>query len=267
MLRALRVVRVVRFLGVIKGFPELVVLVQGLGLAFRSITTVLGLLFLVVFMGSIVCRELLRDTPMGKNKFSTIPQSLGTVLMNCSLSRGVTFIPKVWEEHEWCACFLVLYMSVANLTILGTISGILVTTVDTVINLQREQQTVEKLQKDLGELWDSATEDNPDPNATITEWQFWDLVGRDAGRLAAMGIDVEALVDIGDFTFSHHGGAVNAQQFKRLLLDVRVNNAALVKEHKATRQYIFRLLRRSGIVDEGLVREKKELRERFAILS
>merc|ERR1719396_323366 len=79
--RTLRLLRVLRLGRVLRGLPELLVIVRGMSVAFRGIAVMVTLLTITIYLAAIVFRVLLDGTELGSNRFDSIPSSMGTLLI------------------------------------------------------------------------------------------------------------------------------------------------------------------------------------------
>merc|ERR1719258_736544 len=84
MLRMLRLLRLTRMVRLMRSFPELVTLVKGLSIALRSVSSILMLLVLFMYIFSIIFKSQLVDTkdPLLKEYFSGIPRSMWTLFLH-----------------------------------------------------------------------------------------------------------------------------------------------------------------------------------------
>jgi len=148
-LRVLRLVRILRHV------PQLMVIVRGLGIALRAVGCVLILLLTIIYAGAIVCRGLFEGSEFGKEWFPSVLTSMGTLMLECTLSgsRGTELMREAYAEHPFNAFLLLLFVLLANVTMMGILAGILVQTVRTVAEVEREEKTVRELVKTIKELW------------------------------------------------------------------------------------------------------------------
>merc|ERR1719410_1838472 len=59
-----------------------------------------------------------------------------------------------------------------------------------------------------------------------------------ARHLRSLDIDVEGLATVSDFIFHQRGGSISRKEFLHMVLDVRSNKKATVKDHIETRRFV-----------------------------
>merc|ERR1712129_171996 len=59
-----------------------------------------------------------------------------------------------------------------------------------------------------------------------------------ARLLRALDIDVEGLATVSDFVFAQNDGSIGRKAFLQMVLDVRSNKKATVKDHIETRRFV-----------------------------
>merc|ERR1712032_134981 len=74
--RLLRLTRVARLARLLRAFPELLVLCKGALMGLRSVGATLVLLFALIYVYSIMFTQLLSDTDVASEGFSTVPGSM-----------------------------------------------------------------------------------------------------------------------------------------------------------------------------------------------
>merc|ERR1719264_1547037 len=85
-LRILRLLRVLRLGRVLREVPELLVVIRGTAIAFRAILVVILLLTIIIYMGGIVFTVILEGTAIGADRFPSVRSSMGTLLIEGTLS-------------------------------------------------------------------------------------------------------------------------------------------------------------------------------------
>merc|ERR1712129_20954 len=240
--RVLRLLRVLRLARVLQFVPELMVIVRGLGIALRAIIVVLSLLAIIIFVGAIIFRGMLEQSTLGTNRFSTVPSAMGTLMLDCTLSgaRGTHLIREAYRESIWYAGMLLFFVLLANVTIMGVLAGLLVQTVKTVAEVEKEEKSVKDLISTMEELWRWVLQHDTDNSGTIDEREFNRLLAIKETALifSTMGVDVEGMVNVSGFIFDQHGGHMGRRDFLNMVLDLRGGKKATVKDHMETRKFV-----------------------------
>jgi voltage-gated sodium channel len=242
-LRLFRLLRVLRLVRLLRHVPQLMVIVRGLGIALRSVACVLILLLIIIYAGAIVCKGLFEGSPFGKEWFPTVMASMGTLMLECTLSgsRGTGLMREAYTEHPVYAFLLLLFVLLSNVTMMGILAGILVQTVRTVAEVEKEDKTFGNLVKTIKNVWNMAVDIDSDGDGTVSAEEFGDLIKRgDTARVMhAMDVDVEGLISLSGFIFDQNQGRLGRQAFLQMVLDFRRGNKkATVKDHMETRKFI-----------------------------
>jgi len=217
------------------------VIIRGIGIACRAIGVVLALLFIIIYVGAIVFRVALEGTPLGLSRFPDVTAAMGTLLLECTLSgnRGTTLMREAFNQHPACALLVLVFVLLANVTIMGVLTGLLVQTVKTVAEVEKEEKMVKELVRTMDQLWGLVMEQDVDFDGFISGAEFCNLMELpDTVRmLQALEVDVEGLVNVSSFVFEQHGGTLSRSEFLRVILDLRGSKKATVKDHMETRKF------------------------------
>jgi len=240
--RILRLLRVLRLARVLQHVPELMVIIRGIGIAFRAIGVVLALLFIIVYVGAIVFRVASEGTPLGDVRFPDVPTAMGTLLLECTLSgnRGTNLMREAWIEHPAFALLLLFFVLLANVLIMGVLTGLLVQTVKMVAEVEKEEKMVKELVRTMDQLWALVMDQDEDYDGVLSTAEFWRLMENPdtCKLLQALDVDVEGLVNVASFVFEQHGGSLSRTEFLHVILNIRGSKKATVKDHMETRKFL-----------------------------
>jgi len=241
-LRTLRLLRILRLVRILQHLPQLMVIVRGLGIALRAVACVLFLLLTIIYVGAILARGLFEGSSFGDEWFPSVTASMGTLMLECTLSgsRGTGLMREAYAEHPLYAVLLLLFVLLANVTMMGILAGILVQTVRTVAEAEREEKTVKELVKRMENLWNVVQHHDTDSDGKISASEFNALVSeRDTARIMqTMDVDVEGLLNVSGFVFEQKKGRLGRQDFMTMVLDLRGCKKSTVKDHMETRKFI-----------------------------
>jgi len=239
--RVFRLIRLLRLAHVLQHLPELMVIVRGLVRAVRAISVVLVLMALTIYLSAMVFKVVFDGSTLGGELFPTVRTSMGTLMLDCTLSgsRGTAIMRAAWDVHPICGMLVLLFVLVSNVTFFGVLTGLLVQTVKTVAELEREEKAVRQLVATLGELWNLMIENDNNGDGKIDFSEFTGLVAekQTAKVLRALDLDMEGLASVAAFVFEQNQGQLGRKEFLQMVLDVRNSKKATVKDHIETRKF------------------------------
>jgi len=253
LLRGLRLVRLVRLGLIFKYCNELTTVVRGISSAVRAIAVVFFLLTVMIYFCGVGFRIILEGTELGSAKFGTVPRAMGTLLLDCTLSgtKGVPVIKAAYKEGVFYAFSLLLFVLASAITLMGVLTGLLVQTVKTVADVEKEEQAVRQMSVEIDEMWEYISNDaTSDTFVSTLELQLLSEDPELREMLRGMDIDPNHLRNVSDFVLEEHGLRMSLPQFKRVLLDLRGKNTAKVRDHVETRRFIRTQLQRAFLLPE-----------------
>merc|ERR1719444_760535 len=71
--RMLRLTRVARVARLLHSCPELIILIEGMAMALRSVSCTFGLLVLVIYIYGVMLTQLFSGTEIGHDRFANVP--------------------------------------------------------------------------------------------------------------------------------------------------------------------------------------------------
>jgi hypothetical protein len=241
-LRMLRLFRALRLGRVLRKCPELLVIVRGVGIALRAISVVLMLLAFIIYVGAIVFRIVTEDTPVGHNRFSTVVHSMGTLLVECTLSGGRcgNVMYEANETSFLLSALVFFFVLIANITMMGVLAGLLVQTVRTTAEVEKEEGAIRGVSESIDSVWDRITAYDTDGDGRISESELGPMLLDEAfvRTLLKVGVDLDGFFDMSQFIFKQYGGSLAKKDFKKIILDLRGREQAKVKHHIETRKCI-----------------------------
>jgi hypothetical protein len=230
----------------VRELPELLIIVHGVVIALKAISVVLMLLAVIVYMGAVLFHAAAEGTAVGAEYFPTIFAAMGTLLLDCTLSgtRGVSLIRRAAAEGDaWgitLAILIVLFVLLANITMLGVLTGLLVQTVRTTAEVEKEQSVVRHVSDEIDRLWEDLKVYDEDGDGMISEAEMPHVIeDMDFCRtLHNMDVDIEGLIDMSQFIFHQYDGKLAKKDFKKVILELRGKEQAKVKHHVETRKFV-----------------------------
>lgn len=242
--RVLRFFKVLRLAKVLRQVPELLIIVRGVFMAYKAISFTFILIAVIVYAGALLFRVLLEDTTLGAERFRSVPVAMGTLLIEATLSgsRGGSIIREANDVHLTCALAVLLYVVLANVTMMGVLGGLLVQAVKTVTEVEKAESDFHNLFDLLNQLWHLALEHDYDGDKSITLPEFQAIL-RDQDTIRELNradVDMDSLFECSDFIFStcSEDGKLSRKQFLQCVMDHRGKQAAKVKDHIHTRRLV-----------------------------
>jgi len=226
--RLLRMMRMFRMAKLMRAFPELLVLVKGIGVASRSVFFTLMLLMSVVYVFGIIFTQLTKDTDVGKAYFDTVPQSMYALLIRGTLPDLTDFCNEMNAENIAYGALFLVFVLLASLTIMNMLVGILVEVVGVVAKTEKEESEAAFLKQQMLKLISSINEDGDDSVSRSEVQAIMEKPGA-VRALHRIGVDVINLVDLIDFIFKDRE-ELEFGEFMEVVLQLRGSNAATVKD-------------------------------------
>jgi len=245
--RLLRFLKVLRLAKVIRQLPELVIIIRGIVFAYKAISFTILLIGITIYAGALVFRVLLEGTEIGAARFASVPMAFMTLLVEATLSgsKGGILIVEATQEHLCYALLILAYVVVANITMMGIVSGLLVQAVKTVTEVEKAESSYTALFENLSDIWTLAISKDTDGDGLIDLSEFEDIINDEAVSrvLEKADVDVGSLRECSGFMFNEQasatGGKLTKKEFMQCVLPHRGKEVAKVKDHIQTRRYVY----------------------------
>eukprot|EP00927_Polykrikos_kofoidii_P027370 TRINITY_DN24105_c0_g1_i1.p1 TRINITY_DN24105_c0_g1~~TRINITY_DN24105_c0_g1_i1.p1 ORF type:complete len:602 (-),score=116.54 TRINITY_DN24105_c0_g1_i1:136-1941(-) len=244
LLRLLRLSRLARMARILRSMPELMILIKGMAVACRSVFFTLILLFLIIYIFSIVFTQMSSDAPSLQGHFGEVSTSMYTLLLSGALLDNVGKVAGLVGEQSFGLAFLFFFfILLASFTILNMLIGVLCEVVSAVAAVEREEMTIGKVKNELQQIVE-ALDQNGD--ASISRDEFMRIIENPvaAAHLVAVGVDVIGLIDFADFIFDHEDASKEIElsfaDFLEVVLSLRGSNNSTVKDIVDIRKFIHR---------------------------
>lgn len=266
--RLLRLSRMARMARLLRALPELMIMIRGMVAATRSVFFTLCLLVIVIYVFAIAFTQLCAGMQIGDQYFSTVPDSMFTLLIYGTLLDNIGQLAReLGKDALYIAVIFFIFVLIAALTVMNMLIGVLCEVVNAVAATEKEEMLVTyvntKLQRVVSLL-------DADGGGTISKKEFMQILeNMDAVRcLQDVGVDVIGLVDFADFIFEKEGSSLMEEEgeeededdgveldfakFMDVVLQLRGTNNATVKDivdlRKFVRNAFFDLHRQMGRV-------------------
>jgi len=242
-LRMMRLVRIMRLVKLFRFMPELLVIIRGIGIALRAISLVFALLGLIVYIGAITFRVLFEDTAIGKKRFDTVTQAMGTLLLDCALSgtKGGPLMREAYQTHPFYSFLIFCFALLANVTIMGVLGGLLVQTIKKVAEVEEEEKRIFNNLATMDVFWSHLEEMDENNDGYISRVEFLNHLSQPQTLkiLKQLDVDPELLVFLSDFMFEENKGRLSQEAFNQWVLDLRGSQKSTLKDHYVTRKFMM----------------------------
>lgn len=241
LLKIVRLCRTARIVRLLRQFPELLVLIRGIGIAIRSVFFTLVLLIVLTYVFSICLKIMTESDPDVNNElFPTVWIGVRNMLLWAIVPDLEDNFGIISSTGFLSTMMFTLFIFLVSLTMLNMLVGVLVEVIGVVSTVEREQLEINHMKEGISQLLLQA--DN-DCSGKVTIKEFIQLLkNRSAVQfLSSVGIDAIALVDISEYLFK----GVETYEYTDMvgaLLELRGSNTCTVKDIIDLRKWLIHQL-------------------------
>mmetsp|Transcript_94534 Transcript_94534/g.167996 ORF Transcript_94534/g.167996 Transcript_94534/m.167996 type:complete len:570 (+) Transcript_94534:69-1778(+) len=240
MLRLVRLMRLARLARMLRSMPELMILIKGMVAATRSVTFVMILLVLLMYMFAIAMKQLAEGTVMGHFYFPTVVHSMYSLMLyGTFLDNLAQFCDEVGNDSLPCLTLVFAFLFLAACTVLNMLIGILCDMVTAVASVEKELMTVDFVTGRLQSLLMSLDQDS---EQRISKGAFMNIleIPEAAHALEEVGVDPVSIIDFADSIFGGKEADKNISfdKFMEELLNLRQDNSATIKDMVGLRNFM-----------------------------
>lgn len=244
-LRLCRLARLSRLVRMLRSLPELMVMIKGMVTATSSVAYTLGLLMMVTYVFAIALRNLVPaadseekcqqdwgdDGCLENLYFSSVPEAMHNLIIYATFCDELAaFMHAIQKQSEACLILSWIYVSLASLTVMNMLVGVLCEVISAVASEETEMMMTEKVHEKFGALVEKVDDNN---DGTISWDEFKDILAMPEAltALESVNVDPESMVDVAEDVFFDEGEplAVPFQDFMALVLDLRGGQQATVE--------------------------------------
>merc|ERR1719313_358003 len=143
-LRLFRLLRLSRMMRMLKSLPELMILIKGMVTAMKSVAYVMALLVLITYVFAIAFTQLAVGTDVGDDLFANIAHSMYSLLIYATLLDVLIDFTDGLRHEQWVLLILgFIYITLAALTVLNMLIGVLCEVVSAVAENERDEMRTE----------------------------------------------------------------------------------------------------------------------------
>lgn len=249
LLKLVKIMRLSRLAKLLRTVPELVIIMKGIGFAARSVFVFVLFWMIVIYMFAILLTELTRDYDVGIERFSTVLQSMNTLLLVGVIPDQTGIVNQMGDSTWYLWPIMVSFVLLCSLTIMYMLVGVLVDVVGMIASSEKEAMTVQYVASSLRSLMEEL---GHDLDASLPREEFTELLLQpEVTRIVAgIGTDVIVLVDMLDIIYEdaakHGGDGLTFENLVDIVLNMRGANPATVKDVKEQMRVTKQLINNSG---------------------
>jgi hypothetical protein len=190
-----------------RAFPELMIMIQGMVAAGRSVTSTLVLLLITLYVFAIVFKQMFGDLspelyPAVTEQYGSLGMSSFYLFMGGTLCDDITGrLGDLREETGLWGIFLFsLYVLISAFTVLNMLIGVLCEVVTATAEEEGRKAKVSKVQEMIGPVFDEIDQDG---TRTVSRKEFEQLSAHESVREAfeEIGIEIDHVVALADTLF------------------------------------------------------------------
>lgn len=240
MLRSIRLVKLLRLSRIsklLRAVPELVIIIKAMYFASRSVLVFCGFWLVLIYFFAIVLRQISDGSEAGSKYFSSVPESMNTLLLRGILADFADTVYDVSDPDRGNALFgvvMIFFVVIASITVMYMLVGVLVEAVSQIAIQEKENLTVSYIAAKVREKLESQGQGEEQIFSKATLQAL--LIDHEMAQLLiSVDIDIVALVDTLDIVYEDMEKAGSDMTFVKvidLLLNGRGKNSATVRDTK-----------------------------------
>eukprot|EP00931_Biecheleriopsis_adriatica_P035842 TRINITY_DN20653_c0_g1_i3.p1 TRINITY_DN20653_c0_g1~~TRINITY_DN20653_c0_g1_i3.p1 ORF type:complete len:853 (+),score=200.10 TRINITY_DN20653_c0_g1_i3:262-2820(+) len=234
MVRLARLLRLTRLTRLLRSFPELVIIIKGIAFAFRSVCIFFVLWMCIIYVGSILFKQLTEGTSVGSKLFHSVPAGINTLLIHGVFTANAGIMNEMTSDEIALWPLVVFFFALVSLTIMYMLLGVLVDVIGAVAQAEKQKLEISYIVENLREELEALGHKE---DMKLTEFEFQQLV-MEPGVVKVMqeaGVDVAVLADMIDLVWEDATKSSSEMSFPDLVnivLNMRGTNPATVKDCK-----------------------------------
>eukprot|EP00930_Biecheleria_cincta_P042747 TRINITY_DN29412_c0_g3_i1.p1 TRINITY_DN29412_c0_g3~~TRINITY_DN29412_c0_g3_i1.p1 ORF type:complete len:781 (+),score=205.51 TRINITY_DN29412_c0_g3_i1:144-2486(+) len=241
-LKLLRLTRVARIARLLRLFPEVMILLKGIGIASRSVLFTMAMLATVVYVFAIAFVQMAADTSLQPAYFSSLSNGMFALVFHGCFFDGLPDLARMcFKESIFFGLLLLLFLVVAPLTIMNMLVGVLVEVVGLVAAAEQDSTTVRSITDSLREVLVQLDE-NGDEMLSQDEFTKLLKMPEVIAVFNDADIDIVALARDPDIIFAGDP-EMGFKDFYDEVLLLRGTNTATVKDVVQLRKQLFKEMR------------------------
>jgi len=241
LVKMLRMGRTARIVRILRRFPELVMMIKGLGIAVRSVCFVAVLMITMTYVLAICMKMSTEGTQAGDELFPTVWATMRLMLILAvvpDLGDTIDIVDQPDDPNfNWMSIiFFCIFIFIVSLTMLNMLVGVLCAVVDAIRETETEKLEILHMRDGLYHIIEASDEDD---SGCVSITEFVQLLNNPVAVrfLNSVDIDAVALVDFAD-TYFKQGQSYEYSDIISLLLSLRGHNNSTVKDITELRKWL-----------------------------
>jgi len=244
-LRLLRLMRLSRITRLMRMMPEMMIMIQGMLSATRSVCITFFLLLIMIYVFAIALVQLTKESEVGGAHFDSVPSAMYTLLVEGIIPDQGTMLETLGGEKWYAGLIFIVFVVLATFTMINMLIGILCEVACRVAATEKEKMDIDLLRSKLLSIISESVDRNGDN--LISKIEFLGIAANPAAckALRAVGVDARDLVEHADFIFDtvdadglYAERRLDFTSFMQVLLKFRGTNAATIKDITNLRKFV-----------------------------
>jgi len=235
--RILRLMRVARVARLFRSMPEMMILVNGMIMACRSVFVSLCMMSLIIYIFAIMFTQMLSGLPATGGAFDSVPKTFNFLLMQALCGLQSSSFDTMLAAGLFYYLMFLMYCLLACTTIMNMLIGILVEVVGDVAEVEKETAFMRDVEFQINRMMEKLDIDRSD---SLTQMEFDKLTETPEviQGLQDLGVDVVAFVDFADFVFCQNCEELSYTDFLEMVVQFRGTKSATVKDIVDMRKFV-----------------------------
>jgi len=217
-------------------------LIKGMFVAARAVSCTVTLMLIIIYIFAVTFRQLTSDSEFGRRRFPSVPVTMRYLLLQSCVPDMYDASEEIWEEGWFYALLFLFFLLIVTITVMNMLVGVLVSVVNTVASVEKEQLMVNFVKTNvlalLRQLSAAEEDHNFDGHITLNQFKALMNIPEALRSFDSMGVDVVGLDSLKDFIFGD-GAPIPFADFMELVMQLRGSNQATVKDIVDLRKFIL----------------------------
>eukprot|EP00930_Biecheleria_cincta_P082870 TRINITY_DN72512_c0_g1_i1.p1 TRINITY_DN72512_c0_g1~~TRINITY_DN72512_c0_g1_i1.p1 ORF type:complete len:591 (+),score=119.86 TRINITY_DN72512_c0_g1_i1:126-1898(+) len=232
MLRLLRLLRLARLVRMLRSLPQLMMLVKGMLAAMASVFYVMCLLLIVTYVFAIGFTQLTAGHELGAKYFANVSVAMYNLMIYATFGDNLADFTNDLRSQMWpLLVFCLIYMSLAQLTLMNMLVGVLCDVVSSVAVREREERSMSQMIADMKLIFASLDKDF-DNEVSYKEFSAMIEMPEALSVLRRQQVNPLQVLDLADLFFFEDGEPIQLrfEDFIDVIMSLRESNEAKVKD-------------------------------------
>lgn len=231
-LRLFRLARLSRLTRLLRSFPELMIMIKGMVTAMKSVSFVLGLQVMILYVFGIAFTQLSWGY-LHETYFENVGGAMYSLMIHATfLDDLASFCGEIKEESPWLLFLLSIFIFLAAMTVMNMLIGVLCEVISSVAEEENEAIACSTVKDKFANILSAADQDD---SGRISYLEFRKLleVNEALEALQYVGVDPVGMIDFAEDFFAENGdsdGEIEFKDFMSMVLDLRGSQVCKVRD-------------------------------------